>query len=263
MALALVLASAPFAAQSAAAAEAEPDELGRTWAAALVYLPGRVEPARLNALDLAAEAASGMRFPAIVYLHGCNGLSPYTDLTGRFLAALGYLVLMPDSFARLDKPKSCEVSTTSAGLHREVLGWRQAEAAHAIRQAPALPFVAPGGVILMGLSEGGATTATFQGEKVRARIIEGWTCHAGWPEYHGLAAAADEPVLALLGADDPWFVQPSLKGDCGAFMAAEEGSRSIVYRAPHLLAPYHYVTWHVEPLSEIVEFLSRLPKADH
>ncbi len=236
----------------------DPAEIERTWQAGLVFLPGEPEPVKLSALDVAAEAALGERRPAIVYLHGCDGLSIVTALTGRFLASVGYVVVMPDGFARLEKPKSCDVATSTGGLHRAVLGWRHAEAANAIRRTRALPFVQPDGIVLMGLSEGGVTTATFTGEPVRARIIEGWTCHAGWPEYQGLAAPAGEPVLALLGADDPWFTLPVLKGDCGSFMTPENGSRSIVYKAPHLLAPYHYLTWHVEPLSEIADFLHRV-----
>ncbi|MSO69626.1 MAG: hypothetical protein EXQ98_05035 [Alphaproteobacteria bacterium] len=243
---------------SAGWAADDPSDVERTWQAGLVFLPGESEPVKLAALDGAAEAARGGRRPAIVYMHGCDGLSVYTALTGRFLAAVGYVVVMPDSFARLDKPKSCDVATITGGLHRAVLGWRHAEAANAIRRTRALPFVQPDSIILMGLSEGGVTTATFTGEPVRARIVEGWACHAGWPEYRGLAAPAGEPVLALLGADDPWFTLPALKGDCGAFMTSENGSRSIVYKAPHLLAPYHYLTWHVEPLTAILEFLNRV-----
>lgn len=240
----------------------DPAEIERTWQAGLVFLPGQSEPVKLAALDSAAEAARGERRPAIVYMHGCDGLSIVTELTGRFLAAAGYVVVMPDGFARLAKPKSCDVATSTGGLHREVLGWRHAEAANAIRRTRALSFVRPDSVVLMGMSEGGVTTATFAGEPVKARIVEGWTCHAGWPEYQGLAAPAGEPVLALLGADDPWFANPVLKGDCGAFMTPENGSRSIVYKAPHLLAPYHYLTWHVEPLTAVVDFLNRVLAAN-
>ncbi|MSO74795.1 MAG: hypothetical protein EXQ99_06570 [Alphaproteobacteria bacterium] len=253
--LAIVLIALVLSGSAAWAAD-DPAEIERTWQAGLVFLPGEPEPVTLAALDATAEAARGARHPAIVYMHGCDGFSIVTELIGRFFATVGYVVVMPNSFARRDKPKSCDVASSTGGLHRAVLGWRHAEAANAIRRTSALPFVQPDSIVLMGLSEGGVTTATFTGEPIRARIVEGWTCHAGWAEYQGIAAPAVEPVLALLGADDPWFTLPGLKGDCGAFMTHENGSRSIVYKAPHLLAPYHYLTWHVEPLTAVVDFLN-------
>lgn len=73
----------------------------------------------------------------------------------------------------------------------------------------------------------------FFGESVKARIIEGWGCHADWPEYHGLNAPAAEPVLSLVGDKDPWFRNPVLQGDCGEFMVNDE-SQSVVFNSGSL-----------------------------
>ena len=255
--LALAL-SAALHATPLAAAEPEADELARTWQAARLYLPDATTERSLR-IEEAGEApprAGTQRLPTIIYMHGCAGINYVAAETAEFLRSAGYAVIMPDSFARRDKPVSCDPLTLKAGLHRAVLGWRQAEARYAVERARALPWVDGQRLYLMGLSEGGITVATVFGVDVRARIIEGWTCHAGWPEYHGLAAPEGEPVLALLGADDPWFRLPVLKGDCGAFMSRTNGSESMVYRVPHPLANQHYLIWHEDARRRVLDFLA-------
>jgi len=256
--LALALSAALLATPAAAAADPEADELARTWQAARLYLPDATtdRSLRIEEAGQAPPRAGTQRLPTIVYMHGCAGINHVAVETAEFLRASGYAVIMPDSFARRDKPTSCDPLTLKAGLHRGVLGWRQAEARNAVEQARGLPWVDGERLFLMGLSEGGITVATVSAIRVRARIIEGWTCHAGWPEYHGLAAPGNEPVLALLGADDPWFRLPVLKGDCGAFMNRTNGSESMVYRAPHPLANQHYLLWHEEARQRVLDFLA-------
>ena len=80
---------------------------------------------------------------------------------------------------------------------------RQYDAGYAIEKTKALAWVDPDRVYLVGLSEGGIAAATFQSQSgkasLRARVVEGWTCHAAWDEYRGINAPADEPVLDIAG----------------------------------------------------------------
>ena len=246
-----------FATAALADSGDDPAELERTWAAAPVYLPLQGDYSRIDSAELARELAKrSAAIPSVVYAHGCAGIDAAAIETGRFLAAAGYLVVAPDSFARLNKPKSCDPVLNLGGLHREVLRWRQQEIGYAIRKLRALPNLLPGSLFLMGLSEGGITVATFQGEPVRARVVEGWTCHAGWPEYDGLAAPESEPVLALLAHDDPWWRSPIFHGDCGAFMVDRRSSRSIVYAAPSPLHENHWLSFDPSVRREILGFLA-------
>jgi len=193
---------------------------------------------------------------AVVYLHGCDGVNALSVKTADLLAAEGYVVFVPDSFARTTKPVSCDASRHLGGLHREVLAWRQAEADYALKRVKSLPSIDPSKVFLMGLSEGAIATATYVGEAVAGRVIEGWTCHAGWPEYRGLQAPPKEPVLALSSENDPWFQEPVLRGDCGAFMTAPSAlRRSVVFRPPHPAASHHDLMWNVYARREVLEFL--------
>src|SRR5262249_36530800 len=110
-------------------------------------------------------------------------------------------------------------------------------------------------VILMGHSEGAITVATIEGVPAAGRIIEGWTCHAGWSEYRGLHAPADQPVLALSSEKDPWFRDPVLAGDCGAYMKNTTLQRSIVYRKPSYLADKHWLSSDQDVQAIILDFI--------
>ena len=236
---------------------ADAAELERTWASAPVYLPTAGSYRRLTTAELTAVLAGQSQLPSVViYVHGCSGLGRAAVDAGEFLASAGYLVIEPDSFARLAKPKSCDPAVHRGGLHREVLGWRHEEVKFSVRKLRALAGASGVEVFLMGFSEGAIAVATFIGEPVRARIIEGWTCHAGWQEYRGLPTPPDEPVLALVARDDPWFRLPVLQGDCGAFMTGRPLSRSIVYDPPSSLHEDHWLSWNNSVRREIVEFLS-------
>ncbi|PVA11991.1 hypothetical protein DC366_03480 [Pelagivirga sediminicola] len=243
-----------FLALLAPAARADNAELARTWQGARVWLPGTVQDTRVAALpDSPAPRA------VVLYAHGCNGLSRITTVTARFLAGAGYLVVAPDSFARADKPVSCDASQARGGLHRAVLGWRQAEMRHALSQLRGIEALKDAPIILMGHSEGAITAATLMAPDIAMRIIEGWTCHSGWPEYWGLKAPEGQPVLALVGENDPWFRLPVLRGDCGAFM--QGGAQvSQVYRAPDYLAGKHWLSTDKDVQALILDFIaSHLP----
>jgi len=260
VAFALAASTLVGAGSEAHAKAADSAELERTWRAAAVYVPQKTadDPVKRTTMADHRGGFAGHReapLPVVIYAHGCSGLDEISYGTGRFLAREGYLFIAPDSFARLNKPKSCDVATRKGGLHRPVSRWRQAEMKYAILQIRSLPGIDTSRIYAFGFSEGGVTVATMLGEPVRARIIEGWTCHAGWPEYRGLNAPPDEPVLALVGENDPWFKLRILRGDCGAFMGGRENARSVVYRPPFFLHKRHHVSFHDEARAVIREFL--------
>jgi len=227
----------------------DPDELQRTWDAAKVRIPldnGVVKATMANL----GKVPEGKQYPTVIYMHGCNGFWKGTDRRVDFLAQLKFAVIAPNSFARQKVPTSCDVRRHKGGMYRPTLIMRQHEAGHAIRMARKLPWVDGNNIFLMGLSQGGITTATFSGEPVKARVIEGWGCHAGWPEYHGLNAPATEPVLALVGDKDPWFRNPVLQGDCGEFML-NDASQSVVFKAGSLR--YAHATLERDEVKRIVK----------
>ncbi|RCK42535.1 dienelactone hydrolase family protein [Thalassospira profundimaris] len=207
----------------------------RTWQAALVRIPAAPGQSRAITIpDLMKLAATeSAKYPAIIYLHGCSGFWSGIQDRIKFLADQGFVVIAPASLARVTYPRSCNVETREGGLFRGTVVLRRNDAGHAIERARELPMIDGNNIILMGFSEGAVVTATFKAQnerqRLRARIVEGWTCHAIWPEYRGILAPPDEPVLSLLGAHDPWYQDQWSKGDCAKFLDPENGSKSIIY----------------------------------
>ena len=240
----------------------DPEEMERTWQAALVRVPkpggGYVAT---TVAELAGDAVSpeGV-WPTVVYMHGCSGFWSGTRTRIDFLAGNGYAVVAPASFARLRYPRSCRTETHRGGLYRRILRMRQSDAGYAVARVKALPWVDKSNVFLMGLSEGGITTATFSsslpGHALRARVVEGWTCHSGWAEYRGVNAPESEPVLTLVGAGDPWFQDRWTRGACDPFLDKSNGSRSVVYsKGP--LRVRHALMEAPEARRAVLDFLSR------
>jgi dienelactone hydrolase len=237
------------------------DELERTWDAAWVYVPdhGAAGYRQIGVAGLPAylESPDAAGRTIVLYAHGCDGLNNISAATGRFIAGAGYILVAPNSFARKVKPVSCIPALHQGSLHRAVLGWRQAEIRFAYEKIRAMHAADHSPIMLMGHSEGAITVATIGDLAVAGRIIEGWTCHAGWPEYRGLNAPAGQPVLTLVGEDDPWFTNPVLRGDCGAYMQGH-AAHSIVYRAPSSLSDKHWLSVYSDVRRTILAFLQTL-----
>jgi len=174
------------------------------------------------------------------------------------MADLGFLVVAPASFARKKYARSCDPQTHHANMFRDVLRLRQYDAANAVAQVRKLPYIDQDRVILMGFSQGGITTATYNfrapKNRVSYRIIEGWTCHAGWPEYDGLKAGKSEPVLSLVARDDPWFQTKWVRGHCGTKMSRGNGSVSVVFNSGKL-AHSHALLEHRAAQKVLLKFL--------
>jgi len=213
-----------------------PDELDRTWNAATVVVPlSRLDPALEDVAGSMAPLEERLaalrpdrRLPLVVFLHGCNGLHRGYQADLDFLRGRGWAVVAPDSFARDYKPRSCEWRSRSAGFHPGVIGFRLAEAEHAVARARAFPWVDPERIVLMGQSEGGLATANYTGDGLAGRVILGWTCQIPWPPLWGLRGDRTAPVLSVVSRDDDWFQRWFLAGDCGRDMGGFADGRSLV-----------------------------------
>lgn len=217
-----------------------PEELERVWLNSLLRIPSEEgDYLSLQVSDMATMRFSNQKkYPTVVYMHGCSGFWPGTIRRINFLAENGFAVVAPPSFAREKYPQSCDVSRHLGSFYRGIIKIRQNDAGNTIEKAKQLPWVDEDNVFLMGLSEGGITVATFfskdKNRSVNARVVEGWTCNAGWEEYEGIRAPKSEPVLTLLGSRDPWFQNSYNNGDCTNFLNKKNGSKSIVYKKGNL-----------------------------
>ena len=189
----------------------------------------------------------------ILYLHGCTGIERNERADAYHLTRAGYAVIMPDSYARRERPSNCKPTTKAAGFFRGVYRFRFEEVDYALEQIKQLPWVDQDNVFLMGFSEGGVTTAAYPRGDFTARVILGWTCHAGdWYEINGVRAPEDEPVLAIVSRRDLWFQNPWNRGHCGEYLHGRKDSKSIV-----LDGSFHHVTADAEVREAVFQFLKR------
>ncbi|TPN84326.1 dienelactone hydrolase family protein [Mesorhizobium sp. CU2] len=192
-------------AQPVIAAEQEPESVS-------IPADGENQPGVLDARLFKPQGQGP--FPAIVAMHGCSGLwssktiglSPRHADWGRRLAALGYVVLFPDSYGSRDLGPQCKNDDRRVEPYRE----RVEDANAARRYLQTLPYVKPDAIGLLGWSNGGSSVLYTVRPKDRPK--------AGSPDfraavafYPGCTAIADKgdwatrvPLLIVMGEADDW-----------------------------------------------------------
>jgi dienelactone hydrolase len=151
-------------------------------------------------------------FPAIVALHGCDGLTePKTPIARRYadwgerLAAEGFVVLFPDGFAARGLGAQCGAGQRSLRSGRE----RVVDAEGARRFLQAQTYVAADRVSLLGWANGAvaALWAVRPGGTKKDAKPDFRSAVAFFPGCRRLrdtAWSARLPTLILIGAKDDW-----------------------------------------------------------
>ena len=188
--------------------------------------------------DLAAnELKSGIKLPAVLYMHGCNGISSEAEQYRTLLLSQGYVFFMPDSFERPGR-RACG-KEGSLG-HRVNL--RLEEIAYALKKVRELSWVDQSRIILMGFSEGGNAVDNWTEKGFSAHIILGSACTLVGGE---LVSADGIPVLAIVGGRDKY--RP---GRSCTIRRTIGGSKSIV-----IPGAGHRISGHIETQEAIKQFL--------
>jgi dienelactone hydrolase len=174
---------------------------------------GKDEPATLDARLFKPQGQGP--FPAIVAMHGCSGLwsskkttelSPRHADWGRRLAALGYVVIFPDSYGSRNLGPQCKNDDREVEPYRE----RVQDANAARRYLQTLPYVKPDAIALLGWSNGGSTVLYTVRPKDRPKP-DSPDFRAAVAFYPGCSAMADKgnwatrmPLLIVMGEADDW-----------------------------------------------------------
>ncbi len=237
------------------------DELARTLESAQMVFPDGSLSERWSSywvrkLREVRPQLAGLRpeskMPLVIYMHGCDGwVAGSVGSEVQFIAAAGFAVLAPDSFARQNKQKHCDADSKRGGIFRSALRYRLAEARHAHEAALTMPWVDQRNIFIIGFSEGGLTAAKYGHGGLAGRVVLGWTCNAGWSEYVGISGPLDEPILAIVADEDPWFQEEYDKGHCGEFFVGRSNADSFVidHRG-------HYVHGLPDVRKKVLAFLS-------
>jgi dienelactone hydrolase len=156
-------------------------------------------------------------FPAVVYLHGCGGLSEYArQRVAHLLTGWGYVSLAVDSFSTRGIKEACTR-----------LPDRQGDAVGALAYLSRLRFVDPKRIAMVGSSQGGIVALQLgsAGSIPLPRIFdiaEDVNFKAAVAYYPICDFANDElsiPTLILIGDLDDW----SPASDCKRFMTRRAG----------------------------------------
>jgi dienelactone hydrolase len=196
--------------------------------------------------DRPAVTAAG---PMVLFLHGSSGLKlAAIEDWQRWLASLGIASLAPDSFALPDR------LTYSSPVDKAVLerihALRASEVGLALAALQSFPGTDPQRIVLAGTSEGATTIARNADPAFAARMIFSWSCEDNYfVEAHRTQVIADQPVLSVISAVDPffspanrWLGNAAARGDCAAALAgARQATVVLVPGAPHTLLNLPYV----------------------
>jgi len=171
-----------------------------------------------------SKPEGGGPFPAVVYLHGCGGLSKSTrdDIAG-LMTGWGYVTLAVDSFATRGLTHSCD----------NLMSGREGDALAALRHLSALSFVDPQRIAVMGSSQGAIVALQLASTRPNFFAIPDDLKFKAVVAYYPECSFATEeltlPTVILIGELDDW----TPAADCERWMARRAGKgapvRLVVY----------------------------------
>jgi dienelactone hydrolase len=180
---------------------------------------------------------STMKRPAVVMMHGCGGafardgsLNARHRMWGEYLAGLGYVVLMLDSFTSRGVREICTQKFADRSLKEAD---RVGDAMAALAWISSREGVDPARVALLGWSHGGGTVlATVAGLDRRSPRYA--AAIAFYPGCTQKARHADDfhapiPLLVLIGEADDWTPAAPCKALARAVAARGEPMEIVTY----------------------------------
>jgi dienelactone hydrolase len=143
------------------------------------------------------------KYPVVIYLHGCAGIQSYHDQQwGQYIANLGFVVILPDSFARPKRISNCDSRTNSVTNNFPMaIPYREQEIAYAMLELKKLSWVDVDNIFFMGHSEGAEALARTQIEGIRGIVLSSGFCFTGIGFEQGVRS------LVISYSIDPWFGQ--------------------------------------------------------
>jgi len=182
-----------------------------SWEKAVIFLPNTSQRVKSNEINL------DKNYPVLIYLHGCTGIHPNHDLNwGEYISRMGFLVIMPDSFARQNRVANCDpILQRRTNRFPDAYKYRQEEIIFTVERIKNLPFINQKYIFLMGHSEGGIATAQSSITSFTGLIISGWSCTDSSGYFpSGIKSPKTLPILAIADLNDPWRVSTSTYGRC-------------------------------------------------
>jgi dienelactone hydrolase len=249
-ALAMIAVTAPLAEAQTAPGEVKgsawqhtPASAAEVVANADVALPATITGGAPYFGKLAqAPKTAAARVPVVVFLHGSGGLG--LKAIGdwqRWLAALGYASIAPDSMVLPDR--ITYTSPVGKDVYEKIHALRATEIDLALSAVRKQPWADPKRLVLSGASEGGPAVARYVGGEFAGRMIFSWSCEDNYfVDAHRTFVPA-QPVLNVVSSTDPFFSRtnsylgnPDAQGHCGSALRAHKDTTIVLIPgAPHTL----------------------------
>ena len=183
-----------------------PDEMiSASWKSAKVFVPGLPEsPVKFN------EVPEGTKkHPVIIFLHGCGGINKPSVLWGKVLSKLGYIVVLPNSYAIPGRKVFCDIKnkkTVGGAMGVEIKTLRANEVRVAKNEIIKMSWADDESIFLMGHSEGASGVVFTRDLDFRAIVASGYKC--GKKNRRGklpIRVDTQTPILFIYYKNDPWF----------------------------------------------------------
>jgi dienelactone hydrolase len=177
-------------------------------------------------------------FPAVVLLHGCEGMGGAgSDSYNRWASRLkswGYLTLQVDSFG----PRGDSFICSNDDLMKKYVPKRAIDAHDAQSYLAGLKFVDPKRIAVVGWSHGALSVIAAVSEMPGKNIVPFQTSIAFYPYCYKTLDELNAPLLILIGASDDWCPAKL----CSANMPKEGKSKHEVILKVYAGA-YHNFDW--------------------
>ena len=140
-------------------------------------------------------------FPAVVLLHGCDGINDEHDsMWASRLKKWGYITLQVDSFG----PRGDSFICADDDLMKKYVSKRALDAHDAKSYLAGLQFVDPKRIAVMGWSHGGMSTIASVSEMPAKETVPFQAAIALYPYCYKTLDDLNAPLLILIGALDDW-----------------------------------------------------------
>ncbi len=186
-------------------------------------------------------------FPAVVLLHGCEGVSENSHRWARWLAERGYLALIVDSWTPRGLKETCSFNVEDPPNTA-----RFDDAIGALHYLQAMPNVARDRVGVMGWSNGGVfAMAVVNGPSLERAKARGVVAEPGFAAAIGVYPGgcdsltnerAVRPLLIVIGDADDWTTAPTCRHLVDAMRA--KGADVSIELLP---GAYHYFDFVGQP----------------
>ncbi len=204
--------------------ENKEEGVSKSWEKAEVFVPGRFFTSVPDKVSVEKP------LPVVIYMHGCTGIAMHDSQWGNFIKELGFIVVMPDSMARPGRKPNCNPVMKRGGFFPQAHAMRQEEISYALGQVKKSPWADKINIFLMGHSEGGTAVARSRLDGFRGIIISSWACtNAKNPDFDGIFAPIETPILTLEWDRDPWRVGTPQEGSCTNKFGERKKARQILF----------------------------------